>query len=231
MKTHRFIGNFDFKNKEIELTDRELINQLKNVLRLEVGAEILIGNGKGEEARAKIKIIEREKVNLEIIEVRPITSEPTRKVKLCCAILKKENFELAVQKATEIGVSEITPVITERTVKTGLNYERLNKIIKEASEQSGRGILPKLNETLNFEKALQTEAGPKILFHPSTSLGASPSLVSDEQISVFIGPEGGFTENEVALAKEHGAQIATFGPLIFRAETAAIIASYLAARV
>ncbi|MEK7505174.1 MAG: RsmE family RNA methyltransferase [Patescibacteria group bacterium] len=228
MKTHRFIGNFDFKNKEIELTDRELINQLKNVLRLEVGAEILIGNGKGEEARVKIKSTEREKVNLEIIEVRPIASEPTRKVKLFCAILKKENFELAVQKATEIGVSEITPVITERTVKTGLNYERLNKIIKEAAEQAGRGILPKLNETLNFEKALQTEAGPKILFHPS---GEHLAPVVDEQISVFIGPEGGFTENEVELAKQNSAQIATFGPLIFRAETAAIIASYLAARV
>ncbi len=228
MKTHRFIGDFNFKSTEITLTDGELFNQLKNVLRLTPGEKILIGNGQGEEAEAEIEVLEKEKLVLKINQVKPINTEPARKVKLYCAILKKENFELAVQKATEIGVSEITPVITERTVKTGLNFERLQKIIKEAAEQAGRGILPILKETLDFEKALQTETSPKILFHPSDHQMAP---VSGDQIAVFIGPEGGFTENEVAFAKEHGAQIATFGPLIFRAETAAIIASYLAARV
>ncbi len=229
MKIHRFIGSFDLHTaSETVVDDTRLFNQLKNVLRLAPGEKILIGNGRGEEAEAEIKVLEKEKLVLKINEVRPVRTEPVRKVKLFCAVLKKENFELATQKATEIGVSEITPMITERTVKTGLNEERLQKIIKEAAEQSGRGILPILHSALKLEEALLTEAGKKIFFDPS---GAPLSSVTGEEAAIFIGPEGGFTEAEIALARKHGAQIATFGPLIFRAETAAIIATYLAARV
>ena len=107
------------------------------------------------EAVAKILLLAKDKAELEILETIKNKNESENHVNLYCSILKKENFELAVQKAVEVGVKEIIPIITARTVKLGLNHERLNKIIKEAAEQSGRGVLPKLDEAIIFDEALK----------------------------------------------------------------------------
>ena len=144
------------------------------------------------------------------------------------AILKKDNFELAVQKATECGVSNIIPVITERTIKTGLNTERLEKIVKEASEQSGRSIVPKILETMELKEALQhgTKNEEKVIFHLVKENYEPKKNVTT--VSIFIGPEGGFTEKEINLAKESGYEVASLGDLTLRGETAAIVATYRA---
>ena len=115
---------------------------------------MILCDGKLDEAVAKILLLAKDKAELEILEIIKNKNEPENYVILYCPILKKENFEIAVQKAVEVGVKEIVPIITARTVKFGLNKERLEKIIKEAAEQSGRGILPNLNEAIDFDKAI-----------------------------------------------------------------------------
>lgn len=232
MKLHRFIGEYDFSKKpasmqggEIKILDPKIIKQIKNVLRLEKGEMIILSDGKGNNAEVVLDSISSQKIT-GIISKIDKKDRSRRKVSLYMAVLKKENFEIAVQKAVEAGVSEIIPVITERTIKTGLNIERLKKIILEASEQSGRSFVPTLSPILKFKDALKNgeNAQEKIIFHLRNELYTPDK--NAENISIFIGPEGGFTEKEVKLAKDSGYIIVSLGHLTLRAETAAIIATY-----
>lgn len=237
MRLHRFVGNFDLSQKQIVVNDADFINQAKNVLRLKVGDELILCDGKMNEAKARFTELGSSASKLEILEVYKNKNEPKNYVVLYCPILKKENFEWAVQKAVEVGVKEIAPIITARTVKLGLNYERLNKIIKEAAEQSGRGILPLLREPMNFEEVLKSakENSTNLFFqigYPSIvhKRADRPKCVQCK-IGVFVGPEGGWTEEEIKKAQSNGFTLVGLGKTILRAETAAIIASYLTANL
>jgi len=228
MHLHRFIGSFDLSKNEVEIINPENINQIKGVLRMKKGDVIILSNGKGSSAEVTIDSISPDKIVCIVNKTptRNTLTETGRKVDLYLAILKKENFELAVQKAVECGVSTITPVITERTIKTGLNIARLEKIILEASEQCGQDIVPTLSPILKFSDALtnSSNAGEKIIFH----LVEKPYTPNKKakNISIFIGPEGGFTDKEISLAEKSGYKVASLGPLTLRGETAAIIATY-----
>ena len=227
MKLHRFIGEYDLSKKDVEITDSQTIKQIKTVLRLEEGELIILSDGKGTEAEVVIASLSKGEI-IGNIKSKNITNGSERKVNLYIAILKKENFELIAQKAVECGVSNIIPVITERTIKTGLNTDRLQKIIREASEQCGQNIIPTLFPTMNFKDALKDGelSDEKIIFQPSEKQ-YTPNIQA-KNISIFIGPEGGFTEKEILLAQESGYNIASLGPLILRGETAAIVATYRA---
>lgn len=133
---------------------------------------------------------------------------------------------MAAQKTVEVGVASITPIITERTIKIGLNVPRLEKIILEANEQCGQNIVPLLFPILNFKDAIEGALGEKVIFHPDADLYVPNK--SAKNISIFVGPEGGFTENEIKLAKDFGFTVASLGSLILRGETAAIIGTYRA---
>jgi 16S rRNA (uracil1498-N3)-methyltransferase len=227
MRIHRFIGNFDLAPGEIQVSNPDQINQIKNVLKLEPGEKIILSDGAGNEALGEIKLVAKDKV---IVSIEQIEKSPgaEHQVNLYLAILKKENFELAVQKAVECGVNTITPIITERTVKTGLNMERLQKIILEATEQSGRSALPELFDIFPFEEAIVSEADQKIIFHINPEAKEFTPNPKAKSVNVFIGPEGGFTEREIALAREHGYTPASLGKSTLRGETAAIVATYRA---
>ncbi|MFZ2150257.1 MAG: RsmE family RNA methyltransferase [Minisyncoccia bacterium] len=227
MRLHRFIGDFNLSKKELKITNPENIKQIKGVLRLEIGNRIILGDGKGGVAEATILDMSPKSISVGMEKIIHLEETET-KVSLYLAILKKENFELAVQKAVETGVSNITPIITERTVKTGLNTERLIKIIREASEQSGRSVVPTLSPILKFEDALKNnpEAEEKTIFHLGGESYSQNKNV--KTVNIFIGPEGGFTEAEVALAKKAGYRVASLGSLTLRGETAAIVATYRA---
>lgn len=227
MKIHRFIGDFDLFRPTPTSKDSELINQIKNVLRLSVGEQVVLFDGNGLEALANIGSIGKDIVSFNILEKKEVTFEATRTVVAYCSILKRENFELIVQKAVECGVKKIVPIISDRTIKTGLKIDRLEKIIKEASEQCGRGIVPKLGEITSLSSAL-AEAGDNelnLFFDISGEKFAGTGDV--EQIGFFIGPEGGWTNDELLLARQSGCKIVGLGPLTLRGETAAIVAAYL----
>ncbi|MFA7285443.1 MAG: RsmE family RNA methyltransferase [Candidatus Paceibacterota bacterium] len=226
MKLHRFIGEFDLSGENTEITNLENIKQIKGVLRLDVGDFLILCDGKGTEAKVEITEIEKTHITTKIVE-KTKKENNSKKVSLYLAILKKENFELAIQKVVEIGVTEIIPIITERTVKTGLNTERLNKIIREASEQSGRTILPILYPTLKFIDAIQDgKKNEGKIFFDFTEDKNNTKNTNSKSISIFIGPEGGFTEKENHIALENGYKIESLGENTLRAETAAIVATY-----
>lgn len=226
MKLHRFIGEFDLSGQNTEITNLENIKQIKGVLRLDVGDFLILCDGKGTEAKVEITEIEKTHIATKIIE-KIQKENNSKKVSLYLSILKKENFELAIQKVVEIGVTEIIPTITERTIKTGLNVERLNKIIREASEQSGRTTLPTLYPTLKFIDAIQDgKKNEEKIFFDFTEDKNNTKNTNSKSITIFIGPEGGFTEKENKLAFENGYKIESLGENTLRAETAAIVATY-----
>lgn len=229
MRLHRFIGNFDLSQKQIVISDADFTNQAKNVLRLKIGEKLILCDGNLNEAVAEISSLNKKLAELKILETYKNEKESINYVILYCPILKKENFEWTVQKAVEIGVKEITPLITSRTVKLGLNKERLEKIIKEAAEQSGRGVLPKINKAVDFNEAV-AEAKNKNEINLFFNIGESPfghSMSKSKKIGVFVGPEGGWTEEEIKIAQSNGFTLVGLGDTILRAETAAAIASYL----
>lgn len=230
MKTHRFIGDFEFNNGEIRISDKEIVNQICNVLKLKVGEQIILGDGKGEEILVDIKDINRYLVAGKIIEKQKNKNETDVCGILYCAILKKENFELVAQKATEIGISEIVPLITERTIKLNLNYERLEKIIKEAGEQSGRGVLPILHKAMKFEEAVEAAGKNDLnLFLDSSGVEFKNYKIKNLKIvGVWVGPEGGWSDKEKSQITNHKLQIISLGKTILRAETAAIVGSWMA---
>ena len=227
MRLHRFIGNFDFNGKELIVRDEEFINQWRNVLRLKTGDTLILCNGKGQEAEAVIEEMNKGEIILSLQDINTPDREPQKSASLFCAVLKRENFELVVQKATEIGITRIVPLLTERTVKTGFNRDRLEKIVREACEQSGRTTLPELAEPMLFAKAIESiNPTESVLFDLSGS--EISSFEALQLSSFFVGPEGGFSEKEVSLAQNTGCKIASLGSLTLRGETAAIVASYLA---
>lgn len=224
MRLHRFIGDYDLSQKIVKITNLENIKQIKGVLRLEVGDFLILCNGRGTEAKVEINKMTKNEIEVKIVE-KIKKENNAKRVSLYLAILKKENFEFAVGKAVEVGVNEIIPIITERTVKTGLNTERLNKIIREASEQSGRSVLPTLHPILKFEDAIkQIDGTPAVIFDLSGE-EYKPNQ-NTQHVSIFIGPEGGFTEKEILEAREAQISVALLGENTLRAETAAIVATY-----
>ncbi len=233
MKIHRFIGNFDFDKKVSSITSKEIYNQIKNVLRLRAGEEIILGDGKGREAHAEILDFGKQSVGVNILKIESSEVEPEMKPVLYAAVLKKENFEFVVEKAVEAGVAEIVPVITARTIKTNLRIDRLEKIIREAAEQSGRGILPILGKIINFRDAMRRaeENDSNLFFEVHSPRFEQRKLTVDvgRRVGVWIGPEGGWDEGEIKTAQEKNFQIVSLGKLTLRAETAAIIATYLVA--
>ncbi len=230
MKLHRFFVTIPLRTGFARILDLELANQLKNVLKIAIGEKIILVNEDGFEAEAALKKISKNEIEVEIESVIANTSEPSSQITLYLSILKNENFELAVQKAVECGVSTIVPIITTRTVKLGIKLARLQKIAKEAAEQSGRGKIPEIREPEQFTDSLHStksfdrgcicdlsgESAQKVFTGPIQTVG------------IWIGPEGGFSAEEIAQAKAAGLQAVNLGQLTLRAETAAIIATYLA---
>jgi len=236
VRQNRFYWAKKISGPNFELDEPTLVNQLKNVLRLEAGDQIILFDGQGSEVLAKLIGFSKNSVALSVV-AREEKEEKGPAVCLYLAILKKENFELAVQKAVEAGVSRIVPIITERTIKLGLKTDRLRLIIKEATEQSGRLILPELGETLNFAKAVE-QAGAYGGLNIFCDLGVDSSLVktkvppdilaSSELINLFIGPEGGWGVNEQEIAKLANFVFCSLGAYTLRAETAVTVATWLA---
>jgi len=232
MKRHRFIGSFDLSSPQLIVRDGAFFNQCKNVLRLRESEEIIIGDGKGHEARAKIISYGKRSVSLELVERMTVAREVPVEVTLFASMLKHEHFEFVVEKATEAGVARIVPIVTARTVKKGMKRERLETIMREAAEQSGRAHTPVLEDITTLQDALFTakESGRMVFFdYSGVTLADIPVAHAGSTLAVFVGPEGGWDAPEVALARDAGCTIVSLGGLVLRAETAAAIAVYLGA--
>ncbi len=231
MRLHRFFGNFDLEKGDIKTSNEELIHQLRNVLRMESGDEVVLLDGSGREALASIGSLSKEHASFKVLGVRENENEPDVEINLYMSLVKRGNFEDAARGAVEVGVLRIAPIRTKWTVKEDLKDERLIKIIKEAAEQSGRGKLPILTRIGDFDEALK-DAGDNdlnIFFEKGEKLLEKGDLPDEkpERVGVFVGPEGGWAPEEIEKAKEEGFIMAGLGDLTLKAETAAVVAPYL----
>lgn len=207
-------------------------NQLRRVLRVKPGVQVLVLDNDGSERLMEVESVERRDTTARVIEVRDAPAEPAIGLTLYQCILKTDKFELVLQKATELGATTIVPVISSRTVaRPGRaldnKQKRWDAIVREAAEQSGRGALPIVAPACLFDEALANATGIRLLpWEEDTSdAGLLAALGKASQpvdgVSVLIGPEGGLEAGEVDAASSAGWQVVTLGPRILRAETAA----------
>lgn len=227
MRLHRFYINKPLEYTKTTISDERLIHQWRHVFRYNVGSEVILFDGSGQEFDAVI-----EKLNNREAEVRLVSERqgivPTQKVTLYQSLLKKDKTEWVIEKATELGVSKIVPIISERSEKKGFNLERAQKIAIEASEQCGRADVPIIESSQQLVASIEGLEGEIIVFDKDNS-SPTPSLTTREgatppSSAIFIGPEGGWTEKEIEFFKNKGAQVFSLGSLTLRAETAAIVA-------
>ncbi len=229
MKIHRFITTISRDNDVSRIVDPAILHQVKRVLRYGTGDTIIVVDETGTEHQFEIHHYEPHAIVGTTSLAGKTIQKSTAQIFLYCSILKRENFELVVQKATEIGVTDIVPLICDRTVKLGVKHDRLLSIAKEAAEQSGRLTIPRIHEIQPFDDVIKKHT-PNNLYYffdlQGNSISALPFKESKSAVHIYIGPEGGWTDRERALAHESGCNIVCLGTMILRAETAAIIAAY-----
>ncbi len=218
---------------------QETAAQIRNVLRLKAGSVVQVLDNSGGAWQVTLSQVSAQAVNGEIENSLQLSSEPRCRVTLCLPLTRREKFEWMLQKCTECGVSAFQPYLSERTlIHDSHDFQnrqiRWNKIIQEAAEQSGRAKLPELLTPLPFQRLLQSfpPQWQRLFFWEAEgqhSLHATVSALSTmpEGISLIVGPEGGFSENEAENAAHCGWQLLTLGKRILRMETAAVAAVLL----
>ncbi len=229
MRLHKFFipGPPVGDEKTIRVQDLELIHQLKNVFRYKVNDRVILLDNYGFEFLSEIVVLSKKEVTFTVVEKKENTLRASKELWLYSSIIKKDNFEWILQKGTELGVSYFVPIISERSEKKDLNFERGNKIIREAAEQSGRPILARLESIMPFEQSIDVAFKPAIAFHSTGKKFNKEIFAKEKTISVFIGPEGGWTDAELEQFKVKNIEIYSLGEQTLRAETAAIAISSL----
>lgn len=211
---------------------------ISKVLRMKVGDELTVCDTKGRDYDCMIEEIGAGEVRLKVLSVAPSQSEPDVRVHLYQAMPKADKMETIIQKAVELGAASITPVMTRRCVSRpdeksmDKKLVRYNRIALEAAKQCGRGVVPPVLPLLELPQALEQMqwTGCPILFYENATAPAKQVIakaresVKELEIAVLIGAEGGFDEDEVALAMEHGCHILSLGKRILRCETAPLAA-------
>ena len=247
---HRFFISPDQLEDDKVIITGPTAHQIRNVLRLGPGASIVVLDNSGWEREVEIVEVGRERVAGRVLGRTLATGEPRTKVSLYQGVLKGSHFELVLQKGTELGIVEFVPLISQRCVIASLDdvdkkRGRWQRIVQEAAEQSRRGRLPRLQSAMLFSQACERakrtgglslmpweeekRVNLKLVFgkEEKKSKGKkAPSFPSRPfSINLFIGPEGGFTFEEVTLAQRYGIVPITLGPRILRAETAGLVAA------
>ena len=211
----------------LTITGAEL-SHMTHVMRMREGDAIRVVDGNGNSYDALITSITREAASCRITAHAQRLHEPVRSLTLGAGMLKNPSrFDYLVEKAAEIGVVRIVPLLTERTIPRHAKTERWQKLCIAAMKQSGRSVLPEVRQPLPFREFLSSCEGHALKFipHEQAETPLTPSLIAgDGPAVVCIGPEGGFSDEEVASARESGFQPVTLGPRRLRTETAAVVA-------
>lgn len=229
MTARFFLDQSCFSADEVVIFDKSRIFQIQQVLRLRRGEEILFLDNSGKEYWTVIEVSGPKVIKARIINVAFNQSERVEEIYLYQALPKQlSRFEWVLQKGTELGVKGFIPMLTKRTERKELkNRERMLAIIREAAEQSGRGILPVLEETQELSSLrLSPTLGFNLVPYELERGKNLTELISDwdrkTRLNILIGPEGGFDENEVEALKGVGWHVCSLGSLILRTETAGI---------
>lgn len=229
-----YLQNIIIQNDSVNIRDKQVIYQITKILRLKKG-DIFVVFDPQFEYQILIRQISQENLTGKIIEKTKSEREPKKKLTLYQSLLKSDKFEWILQKCVEIGVSEFTPMVSDNSIVREISenkLERYQKIIKEATEQYGSTKIANLSPVVTFKQAaeqIKDFKGQKILAWEGQIENQINKVLDKNQkeYHLFIGPEGGFSPEEVELAGQNGIQIVSLGKRILRAETAAIVASGL----
>ncbi len=235
---HRFfVSGENLGSGQVVLTGKQA-HQIRSVLRMTPSDQIIVLDNTGYEYAVAITDVGRQRVAGRITDKQLAQGEPRTQITLYQALLAREKFEWVLQKCTEVGVTRFVPMVTERSIVrrpqaiTLARLARWKSIVTEAAEQSGRGRIPQLERPINFADALAglgafdrrliacPQAGRRTL-RELLQAGRTEALA----IALLIGPEGGFSDEEIAAACEKGAVAMSLGKRILRTETAAVVAS------
>ena len=236
------MDRFFVKKEDINLDENlcfikgEDVKHISRVLRYKIGQKLEVCDNENNEYICEINDIDKNEVTLSIIEKIEINRESKLKIRVYQGLPKGSKMEIILQKLTEIGVYEVIPVITDRSVskiddkKEDKKLDRWERIIYEAAKQSKRGIIPKISNILTFEEALEHMKSNDMNIVPyekenTKSIKQGIKGVNINSIGIFIGPEGGFEEEEIQSIENNGGVSVTLGPRILRTETASLVAS------
>lgn len=228
---HRFFVSAEAISNDEVVLGREIAGQLHRVLRLKPADRIIVLDNSGWEYTVELTQVEATSARGRVVARNLAQPEPRTRLTLYQALLKGQNFELVLQKGTELGVAAFVPLITARCVAQEPGGEgkraRWGKIIREAAEQSGRGRLPVLFTSMSYVEAMGQAGGLPLLPYEEEKEVTLTSILETrggDEVSLFIGPEGGFTPEEIDLACHHQVFTVSLGPRTLRAETAALAA-------
>ena len=239
--TYLFIEPEQLRHGRVTVTGADA-HHLSRVLRCRVGEEVILADGRGQRYRSRIVALRREMVTLEVLHTLEPPPPLPVEVTLCQAIAKGEKMDWIVQKATEVGVARVVPVLTEHTVvrvrtpeEAARKQARWQRVAKEAAQQSRRPTLPEIAPPERLERACRwvevadlallcnaAEEQPvrPVLRQMASQVGAA----NPARVTLFVGPEGGFSPAERGMLTAAGAVSVSLGPTILRTETAALVA-------
>ena len=212
------------------------VNHIKNVLRMKIGEHILVCDCCGTDYHCVIQGFEGQTVIANVREKVKTETELNTKIYLFQGLPKKDKMELIVQKAVELGVTEVIPVMMKRTIvkledkkKEEKKLERWNMIATSAAKQSNRGMIPTVSAVVSYKEALERAKKLGCVILPYENEGGMTktreilrSIRGKESVGIFIGPEGGYEESEIEMAREMGMQPISLGNRILRTETAGL---------
>ncbi|HKC91205.1 MAG TPA: RsmE family RNA methyltransferase [Candidatus Limnocylindria bacterium] len=223
--THRFFVEDDVTDEVV--LHGEQAHQIANVLRLKAGEEItLVRNGV--ESNVVLASVDADKVRGRCISKRPVDAEPRVRLTLALPILRGDRTEEIIEAVTQLGVSRIVPFVSSRSIVRSLpdaKRQRWTKVAREAAETARRGRIPTIDEARDWDRLFDALDSPVLVAWESEVLVKLRDAVPDaRQLSLVIGPEGGLSMEEIAVARGHEAVTVSLGPRNLRSETAAIAA-------
>lgn len=232
---HHFFVTPEQVEEEVIYIEGSDVNHMKNVLRMKSGEQAQVSDGNNRKYLCEVNAYEENRAVLTILEKKEADTELDSRLYLFQGLPKGDKMELIVQKAVELGVYEVIPVATKRSVvkldakKAAKKTERWNSISESAAKQAGRGLIPKVTPVMQYREALAYAKKLDVCLIPyelARGMQETKELIRaigrGQSVGIFIGPEGGFEAEEVTAAAEAGARPITLGRRILRTETAGL---------
>ena len=230
MRVSRLFVSMELSSGDLLTLDNESSHYVRTVLRLKKNDALCLFNGSGVEYSADVYLVTRKLVQVQLGQAAERSVESPLTLVFGIGIARGDRMDWAIQKAVELGVYSITPLLKARTVvqvkddKKQQRTEHWQKIMIHAAEQCQRTMVPELTEIVALEHWVQRQTGLKLFLDPYAQLSLNDVQPIDNKVSLLSGPEGGFTQNERDLAKAAGFIPIRLGPRVLRSETAALAA-------
>ena len=232
MRISRIFVPARFEANQALTVEGETSHYLKTVLRLRKGWKLIVFDGQGQECPATIESFGRDSTILRLETPLWTSRESSLKVRLAIGISRGERMDFAIQKAVELGVHQISPLLTEYCVvrldeeKKELRHAHWLRVIRSAMEQCGRNLMPQIDPPIHLEDWFETREpfGQEFVLHPEAGSGLHQVTARPKQMTLLIGPEGGLSDPEKLRASALGFQSLSLGPRILRTETAVVAA-------